>query len=97
MKGSMGFLQIISMLAGLAVTLGLFGLCVWGWRRFAPASLLPTASPRQRRMTVVETLVLGTNHRLVLMKLDGAERLVLLGEGRLLEAPHAKTSLGEAP
>lgn len=81
----MGFLEIISMLAALALTLGLFGVAVWAWRRFAPASLLPNAAPRQRRMTVVETLVLGTNHRLVLVKLDGTERLVLLGEGRLLE------------
>jgi flagellar protein FliO/FliZ len=83
----MGFLEIISMIAALALTLGLFGVAVWAWRRFAPASLLPSAAPRKRRMSVVETLVLGTNHRLVLMKLDGAERLVLLGEGRLLEGP----------
>jgi len=84
-EGTMGFLEIISMLAALALTLGLFGVAVWAWRRFAPASLLPIASARQRRMSVVETLVLGTNHRLVLVKLDGAERLVLLGEGRLVE------------
>jgi flagellar protein FliO/FliZ len=83
----MGFLEIISMIAALALTLGLFGVAVWAWRRFAPASLLPSASPRKRRMSVVETLVLGTNHRLALVKLDGAERLVLLGEGRLLEGP----------
>jgi flagellar protein FliO/FliZ len=82
----MGILQVISMLAALAVTLGLFGLAVWAWRRFAPASLLPTASPRERRMRVVETLVMGTNHRLVLVRLDGEERLVLLGEGSLLAA-----------
>jgi flagellar protein FliO/FliZ len=83
----MGILEIISMLAALAVTLGLFGLAVWGWRRFAPASMLNVASPRQRRMTVVETLVMGTNHRLVLIKLDGVEQLLLLGEGRLIGAP----------
>ena len=86
----MGILQTISMLAALAVTLGLFGLAVWGWRRFAPASLLPTASPRQRRMKVIETLVMGTNHRLVLVRLDGEDRLVLLGEGSLLGAMPAK-------
>jgi flagellar protein FliO/FliZ len=37
-------------------------------------------------MRVVETLVMGTNHRLVLVRLDGEERLVLLGEGSLLAA-----------
>ena len=81
----MGFIEIISMVAALALTLGLFGIAVWAWRRFAPAALLPSAAVRQRRMSVVETLVLGTNHRLILMKLDGVERLVLVGEGRLLE------------
>ena len=80
----MGFLEIISMVTALGVTLGLFGLAVWAWRRFAPAGLLTVAAPRQRRMTVVETLVMGANHRLVLIKLDGEERLVLLGEGNLV-------------
>ncbi len=83
----MGLLEIISMLAALAVTLGLFGVAVWAWRRYAPAGLLTVAAPRQRRMTVVETLVMGTSHRLVLVKLDGEEKLVLLGEGRLLGPP----------
>ena len=81
----MGFLEVISMVAALAVTLGLFGLAVWAWRRFAPAGLLTLAAPRDRRMTVVETLVMGANHRLVLVRLDGQERLVLLGEGRLID------------
>ena len=42
--------------------------------------------PRERRLKVIETLVMGTNHRLVLVRLDGEERLVLLGEGSLLGA-----------
>jgi flagellar protein FliO/FliZ len=86
----MGFFEILSMAAALAVTLGLFGLAVWAWKRFAPAALLGVASPRQRRMSVVETLIMGANHRLVLVKLDGQERLVLLGEGRLIGGAIAK-------
>lgn len=86
----MGFLEIISMVAALAVTLGLFGLAVWAWKRFAPEGLLTVASPRQRRMSVVETLIMGANHRLVLVKLDGQERLVLLGEGQLIGGAMAK-------
>jgi flagellar protein FliO/FliZ len=78
------FLKLIGALFGLAATLGLFGIVVWAWRRFAPASLLPIAAARERRMKVIETLVMGTNHRLVLVRLDGEERLVLLGEGSLL-------------
>jgi len=80
----MGVVEVLSMVAALAVTLGLFGLAVWAWRRFAPAGLLTLAAPRQRRLTLVESLVMGAHHRLVLIKLDGEERLVLLGEGRLI-------------
>ena len=85
----MGFLSVISTVAALAVTLGLFGVAVWAWRRFAPAGLLTVVAPRERRMAVVETLVMGANHRLVLVRLDGRERLVLLGEGRLLDGGDA--------
>jgi flagellar protein FliO/FliZ len=80
------FIQILIVLAGLAVTLGLFGMAVWAWRRFAPAGLLPLPAARKRRMGVVESLVLGANHRLVLVRLDGQENLVLIGDGRLLSS-----------
>jgi len=79
--------QFIGVLAALAVTLGLFGLAVWGWRRFAPSSLLPPTAARRRRMKIVESLVLDAHRRLVLISLDGEERLVLLGEGQCLSAP----------
>ena len=78
------FIQILSVAAALAVTLGLFGVAVWAWRRFAPQSLLSVHAPRLRRMSVVESLVMDANHRLVLVRLDGEERLILLGEGSLL-------------
>ena len=84
----MGFTEIISMVAALAVTLGLFGLAVWAWRKFAPAGLLRMA-PRQRRMVIVETLALDANRRLVLFTVDDQERLLLLGEGRMLADPPA--------
>ena len=80
------FIQILITVAGLAITLGLFGLAVWAWRRYAPAGLLPLPAGRKRRMAVVESLVLGANHRMILMRLDGQEQLVLLGEGSLLSS-----------
>ena len=80
----MGPVQILSMLAALAVTLGLFGLAVWGFRRYAPAGFLPLQPPRTRRLAIVESLMLDTQRRLVLVRLDDQERLILLGEGQLL-------------
>jgi len=83
----MGLIQIISMLAALAVTLGLFGLAVWAFRRFAPAGFVPMQPPKERRMAVVESLMLDTQRRLVLVRLDDQEQLILLGEGQLLSGP----------
>ena len=80
----MGLTQILSMLAALAVTLGLFGLAVWAYRRFAPAGFIPLQPPKVRRLAILESLMLDTQRRLVLVRLDDQERLILLGEGRLL-------------
>jgi flagellar protein FliO/FliZ len=90
----MGLIQIISMLAALAVTLGLFGLAVWAFRRFVPAGFIPMQPPKERRLALVESLMLDTQRRLVLVRLDNEERLILLGEGRLLAGPKA---LGDQP
>jgi flagellar protein FliO/FliZ len=71
----------------LALTLGLMGLCAVALRRFGPDVLGRFAGPRSaRRLAIVETLVLDPSRRLVLVSCDGRERLLLLGEGRLLEA-----------
>jgi flagellar protein FliO/FliZ len=86
----MGLVQILSMLAALAVTLGLFGLAVWAFRRFAPAGLIPLGPPQIRRLAIVESLMLDTQRRLVLVRLDDQERLILLGEGRLMSSGPAR-------
>ena len=75
----------------LAVTLGLVGLAAVALRRFGPDWIARVQRPRaERRMVIVESLPLDPARRLVLVRLDGAERLLLLGEGRLLaELPAA--------
>jgi flagellar protein FliO/FliZ len=71
----------------LALTLGLMGLCAVALRRFGPEMLARVSSQKKaRRLAVVETLVLDPSRRLVLVSCDGRERLLLLGEGRLLDA-----------
>jgi flagellar protein FliO/FliZ len=77
----------------LALTLGLLGLCAVALRRFGPDVLARFAAPRkERRLKVVETLVLDPTRRLVLVSCDGRERLLLLGDGRTLETPAAAPS-----
>ena len=69
----------------LALTLGLVGLGAVALRRFGPDALARFAAPKkERRLAVVESLVLDPARRLVIVSCDGKERLLLLGEGRLV-------------
>ena len=79
----------------LALTLGLIGVAAVLARRYGPSALfrVQQTSKAQRRLAVVETLMLDPARRLVLVRCDGRERLLLLGEGRLLgdvERPEAE-------
>ncbi|HYE47432.1 MAG TPA: flagellar biosynthetic protein FliO [Caulobacter sp.] len=96
----MDIAQVIQAIAALAVTLGLIGLTAVGLRRFAPDMLarMQGVAARDRRLQLVETLVLDPTRRLVLVRLDQEERLILLGEGRTLEAvktPRARKTPAE--
>ncbi len=72
----------------LLVTLGLIGLAAVALRRFGPDALARfQPGRRERRLVLVESLMLDPSRRLVLVSLDGEEKLVLLGEGRLLDTP----------
>ena len=84
----MNFLDLLRALFALAVTLGIIGLAAWAARRYAPQLLAKLSAERgERRMQVVETLVLDPARRLVLVRVDDEERLILLGEGRELIEP----------
>ena len=72
-------------LFALVLTLGLIGLAAAGLRRFGPGALARFAAPKkERRLAVVESLVLDPARRLVIVACDGKERLLLLGEGQLV-------------
>lgn len=71
----------------LALTLGLMGLCAVALRRFGPDVLARFATQKKhRRLAIVETLVLDPSRRLVLVSCDGREKLLLLGDGQVLDA-----------
>lgn len=78
----------------LAITLGLVGLAAVALRKYGPDALarFTTRDPKDRRLRVKETLVLDPTRRLVIVECDGTDRLILLGEGRLLDdaAPKAR-------
>jgi flagellar protein FliO/FliZ len=82
----MDIFLLIRAVAALAITLGLVGLAGVALRKFGPDALSRlTALRKDRRLQVVETLVLDPTRRLVLFTLDGEERLLMLGEGQLLD------------
>jgi flagellar protein FliO/FliZ len=78
----MWFLTVIQALFALAVSLGLFGVGVYAFRRWGPMGLLKLTARTDRRMQLVESLTLDAQRRLVLVRLDSREHLILLGEGR---------------
>lgn len=79
-------LNVLQAAFALAVTLGLFGVGVFALRRYGPPGLLRVGAGGGKRLSVVESLALDATRRLVLVRLDGEERLLLLGEGRQLDA-----------
>jgi flagellar protein FliO/FliZ len=81
----MSFVDLIRWFASLAITLGLFGLAVWAFRKWGPDVFKKMPTVRgPRRLAVVESLMIDPQRRLVLISVDGQEKLILLGEGRLL-------------
>ncbi len=69
----------------LILTLGLVGLGAVALRRWGTTALSRFGAPKtDRRLAVVESLVLDPSRRLLIVTCDGQERLLLLGEGRLL-------------
>ncbi|WP_312135599.1 flagellar biosynthetic protein FliO [Brevundimonas sp.] len=86
----MNWIDLLRAIFGLAITLGLIGLAAYAVRRYAPdlmARLQTQGERRERRLKVIETLILDPSRRLVLVRVDQEERLILLGEGRELIEP----------
>lgn len=82
----MDFAEFLRAVFALALTLGLVGLGAVALRRYGPDALARFGRPArtERRLAVVETLVLDPTRRLVLVACDGEEKLLLLGEGQLI-------------
>ncbi len=88
--------EIARMIFSLAIVLGLIGLLVVAVRRFGPETFRQWQVTRaERRLTVIETVTLDPSRRLVLVRFDQEEKLILLGEGRLLASETTSKSKSE--
>lgn len=74
----MDFSDIFRFVAALAFILGLIGVCAIVARRFglAPGASAPGG---QRRLGIVEVKAIDAKHRLLLIRRDGKEHLILTG------------------
>jgi flagellar protein FliO/FliZ len=67
-------------LVSLIFVLGLIGLFAWLLRRFGPPARL--RGPGRRRLSIVEILPVDARRRLVLLRRDDKEHLILIGQGQ---------------
>lgn len=94
----MDWLGLLRAIFALTVVVGLILALAWVLKRYAPQLMAQLQAPRGRkRLQVVETLVLDPARRLVLVRLDEEERLILLGEGRELIEPRVRPAASPSP
>ena len=86
-------------LLALLFILALIGVLAWAARRFGVMGRLAPTVGGARRLSVVEVLPLDGRHKLVLMRCDRSEHLVLLGPGDslLVARGHHEAQAGPAP
>lgn len=89
----MDITEFLRAVFALALTLGLIGLAAVALRKYGPDYIARLSSQKKdRRLKVVESLVLDPARRLLIVDCDGREQLILLGEGQLLsELPQRET------
>ena len=74
----MDFPTLIRASFALMLTLGLIGLAAVGLRRYGPDAMARlTIQRKDRRLKLVETLILDPARRVVIVSCDGHERLIL--------------------
>ena len=76
----MEFDAYLRFLVALIFVLALIALLAWLAKRFGVPGVL-TRQQTNRRLSVVESLPLDARHRLVLVRRDRVEHLVMLGPG----------------
>ena len=78
----------VRFLAALALVLALIAACAWAARRFGLGGSLPSSKGASARLAVVEVKVLDSRRKLVLLRRDDAEHLLLLGPNQDLLIEH---------
>jgi len=75
----MEFSEILRFVSALVFVVGLIAACAWAARRFGLVQLGEKASSRGR-LAVVETLSIDPKRKLLIIRHDDREHLVMLGD-----------------
>lgn len=94
----MDFEQYVRFLIALAVVLALILVVMWGLRKLGAMGMIQTAGgSRRRRLSIVEVIGLDSRRRLVLVRRDDVEHLLVIGAngGDLVVESGIRSPLGE--
>ena len=75
----MDMIAYMKFVTALLFVLGLIAAFAWVVRRFGPRGMATHHGKRGRRLAVVEVAPIDARRRLVLVRRDGVEHLLLLG------------------
>jgi flagellar protein FliO/FliZ len=70
---------IVRFVLALGLVLALIAVTGWVGRRYLGAGRIATFSGKKRRLALVETLQIDARTRLLLVRRDAAEHLIMLG------------------
>lgn len=84
----MDITEIFRFAAALAFIVGLIGVCAYAAKRFGLATGGFGSAGSHKRLSITEVKVVDTKHRLVLIRRDDKEHLILMGgdQNLLIEA-----------
>lgn len=80
----------------LLFVLGLIGLCAWGAKRLGMTPRV-SAGGREKRLAIVEVAAVDAKRRLVLVRRDDREHLILLGASQDVVVEAGIPARGEPP
>ncbi len=76
----MDFLDVLRFVAALLFVLGLIGGFAWAVRHFKLDERFANLSPSTRRLKIIESLPIDPRRRLVIVRRDDVEHLLVLGQ-----------------
>ena len=76
----MDFIDILRFLAALFFVLGLIGGLAWAVRHFKLDERFANLAPSTRRLKIIESLPIDPRRRLVIIRRDDVEHLIVLGQ-----------------